>query len=253
MSAQAEKGKSTAVRIAEDWGTLIRELNAETRHAANQKGNGKSLTAYEKPDGTLQRLTYAFTSQYNKYSTRSLLKEFLDTRLDIADENADKPKYSGRSHHNSYEFYDNPYDYALKAILAETTISISDSTRSRTGWALLYAERHEIDPDLLVGFIYQSGTLDSVAQKAKLERTREAWYYNNMKVQPDAPLVVIDFDGIEQSLDGFPVRMARARFTEKAGKISSGSTLIKPAKSWKVDEDWYAGRGQRLESIERSY
>lgn len=246
MSTETEKKKPTAVQIAEDWAVLIRRLDADTLAANNRTGSGKTLTAYEKPDGILQRLTYTFVIKYNKNYTRSSLKEFLDKRLDAADEKADKAAYSGRDHHNAYEFYDNPFDYTLKAVLAEAAVEISDSMRSRTGRALLYAERHDIDPDLLVGFIYQSGKLDHVAQKANKERTRENWLYNKAEERPNAPLVVIDFDGTEQSATGFPVRMARAKFDQNTATTFSGSTLIKPDKSWDIADDWFTDRGAKI-------
>ncbi len=62
-------------------------------------------------------------------------------------------------------FKANPYYWALYAFENVEKLSISAKDMSRFSLQMLYAERHNIDPELLVGFIYQQGNDNDLAYK----------------------------------------------------------------------------------------
>lgn len=246
MSKPSTKKKLTAELVEDDWDQLVERLGQETQRAKSRQALGKTLSRYDAPEGIRRRLTYGFVRKYQRKTDKGLLEALLNQKLDEANKRKKGKKYAGRFHHNAASFGDNPFTHTLKAIEAVTGEVMVSSVRSRLGRAMLYADRHKIEPELLVGFLCQTGSLQEIAEKSEDERALEDWRYKQVGRDPHAPLVVIDFDGTEQSLDGFPVRMARAKVKNPTHYARTSRTLIKPDPSWSIDDNWYAVRGREI-------
>lgn len=75
---------------------------------------------------------------------------------------------------NKVDFATNPYYWALYAFENEEKLGITIKDMSRFSIQMLYAERHDIEPELLVGFIYQQGNDNALAGKVASGQV-EAW------------------------------------------------------------------------------
>ena len=63
-------------------------------------------------------------------------------------------------------FHANPFYWALYAARNDADLTIlSYKDISRFAAQMLYADRHDIDPELLIGFIYQQGGEDALKRK----------------------------------------------------------------------------------------
>lgn len=158
-------------QVDEAWEAFEQDLG---RKLAISRGLVEELAPFDQPAGILKRLVYSFVR----------------TRLACGDgKKLDyllwyKRKGEQRAHRISFE--DNPFHWVLSAIPFE----ISELTRpslSKVGRQLIYAHRHDIEPELLVGFLYQSGSPDVIAKKAKLITNREAWYLIKHSSRNDDP------------------------------------------------------------------
>jgi hypothetical protein len=73
-------------------------------------------------------------------------------------------------------FRQNPFYWALYAARNDGSIdSIADKDMSRFAAQMMYADRHDIPPELLVGFIYQQGSEAELTRKLR-SREFEPWY-----------------------------------------------------------------------------
>lgn len=75
-------------------------------------------------------------------------------------------------------FEANPFHWVLSALAADGTWKIDRRTVFRFGRQLLYARAHRVPVQLLIGFLYQAGTLSEVVRKAAngtVEIWRDEW------------------------------------------------------------------------------
>lgn len=71
----------------------------------------------------------------------------------------------------SSPFKENPFDYTLKALAAQGE-RIHPNVRNRFGRQMIYVDRHDIDPNLRIGFLHQS---EKMAEMAKNPANGERW------------------------------------------------------------------------------
>lgn len=142
----------------ERWDDFVDGLREGMRERRNVK-----RPPYDKIDAFLKREVYAFVlEQLKKPAEGSKLKQVLeDVIFDHEKRLPANPSFSA-----------NPFHWAFSALQHEEQISL-DGVRSlkryqvsRFARQLEYAQRHDIPPDLLPGFLFQVGSPDEVYQKA---------------------------------------------------------------------------------------
>lgn len=82
-------------------------------------------------------------------------------------------EYLSESNHST-TFTENPYFWVLSALNSELKLGLSIQSISKFSKELRYAEIHHVEPEFLVGFIYQVGTKETIAQKLREGKT-ELW------------------------------------------------------------------------------
>lgn len=116
----------------------------------------------------------------------------------------------------------------------------------RIGRQLLYAYRHDIDPDLLVGFLLQTGSVKEVAAKASAQPLIfEDWFRLREEAKtvgkPQAPLpllATLHFTAVPDEEGGFPIEVGMAKVKGVRDRVVSESFLIKPMPNWQIRERW---------------
>ncbi len=149
----------------EHWQVFKDALRAkiiEAHHAQD-----KDLSPYDRSDSILKREVYRLVRDRRKTTA------FQDLDLSILEET----EYLNKTFY--VDIYKNPYYWILFALKCSFTsidgFQLSKSNVTRYAQQLIYAERHDIDPDLIIGFLLQSGTLRQVCNKAT-EGTLEEWH-----------------------------------------------------------------------------
>lgn len=132
---------------------------------ANEIGQAENLEnprANDKPLSVLKRGIYQLVNELNGDRRHSSLEAALVYIIN-------KPL--------RVRFEDNPYHWGLAAVSAsgETGIDFHDSI-SQYGRELLYARRHRIPEELLIGFIYQVGGAKRIRERLDREPF-EDWFH----------------------------------------------------------------------------
>ncbi len=117
---------------------------------------------YDKPESILKREVYRFTMRYLTDQNSGRLEDVLEANIPI--ERTLRVKFS-----------ENPFHRMLLALRSEG-LDIEPFEITRYSSQLLYAQRHDIDPDLLIGFLYQTGSPDEIRKRVMRQKYWEPWY-----------------------------------------------------------------------------
>jgi hypothetical protein len=161
-----------AKRIQEEWDTLVDGLPNEIRRQRieheSRKESGFDVDPYSHADSYLKRAVYAFVRGILDQRKEGFLEDaILEERFPY------RPKVS---------FRENPFHWAFFGLRKperdkeEHADLITRNEVMRYGRQLVYAHRHNVPTNLLVGFIYQSGGPDFVSRKALDPARREGWF-----------------------------------------------------------------------------
>lgn len=252
------------------WEALLKKLKNELDIGANGKIPRKlGQTPFNTPEAILKRHTYAFVRGMLRLDGGRSLESVLDDLR--GDMQPKRPAAKGkrgskkRLRERRVKFQDNPFHCTLQMVslkvmptvpskhLSQKTELFGRSVCTRFGRQLNYAHMHDIDPNLLIGFLHQSGNVSKICESAADPTKREAWYLNELnEAQSDStsdegyPLAVIDFDATAKTLDSYPVRIGLAIADRPDSKIRLKGTLIQPPRKRQIDEQWYREAGKRL-------
>lgn len=155
----------------EEWEAFKDEVLSNIRASANSV-RGAKIAPFHRTDSILKRMVYRFVIKYRHTNSYKHIEKAISDDRD-----------SGRALRISFE--ENPFHWILfglkdhVSILGKFEITKTDITRFSA--QLLYADRHKICEDLLIGFLLQSGTLTEVCRKAKDPDCREDWYIAKIK------------------------------------------------------------------------
>lgn len=157
------KPSSVASR-RESWVQIVREeWDDKVRQIANQRpfwSSSPGTPPYEQADNCWKREIYHFVCRHLDDGNGKYLNSVIYE--------VDVPPRAPR-------FKENPFHVALYA----TREKISDKDQrwkvSRYGKQLVYARRHRIPAELLVGFLLQAGTPDQVCGRANDPDAFEPW------------------------------------------------------------------------------
>lgn len=147
-------------RVEGDWEDLESDLRRDLPASRNPTGK---LAPFERPEAVLKRYVYRFVREHLEAGDGAKL-EYLLGYLRSAEQ---------RAHRIAFET--NPFHWALSAIPIELS-ELKRPALTKVGRQLLYAHRHDVDPDLLIGFLYQSGDPDEISRKAVIPNKLEDWY-----------------------------------------------------------------------------
>jgi len=137
-------------------------LRKAAKGAGIRVGREDLQSHYDKPESVLKREVYRFVITNFTPRTIGRLERVLDPLIE-------------RSREIRLGFTDNNLHWILLALSSEE-ISIRASEINKYSKQLLYALRHRIDPDLLIGFLYQTGSPEQIAEKVRDPTCREEWY-----------------------------------------------------------------------------
>lgn len=119
-----------------------------------------AVPPYDKPNGYLKREVYRLVRRCIAGGALETLK-----RIVAHDDSSSRP-----SAHNQVD----PFYWGFMMVCG-----MDDRIRRQDRWKfaneLLYAHRHDVPPELLVGFIYQIGSSDGLREKIR-QGTTEVWH-----------------------------------------------------------------------------
>lgn len=143
-----------------DWDDLDTRLKRDLLISRNST---EKLAPFERPEAILKRYVYHFVRKHLAQGNGKKLEHLLWYFR------------TGEQRAHRIRFEDNPFHWALAAIPTELS-ELSRPALTKIGRQLLYADRHDIEPDLLIGFILQTGNPDAISKKADDTDKRENWY-----------------------------------------------------------------------------
>ena len=167
----------TDVKVSENREKALRKKRVDAGKAnalpKKRRLNGEAPEAklsqcpYDKPESVLKREVYRFV--HDNISTET------SNRFEAAIE---ETVYKFRT--PRIGFAENPYHLIFRALrskkLHKYPLDIKAYEITRFSRQLVYARRHNICPDLLIGFLYQTGSPDEISKKAMNPDQREDWY-----------------------------------------------------------------------------
>jgi hypothetical protein len=170
--------------VEEAWEKFVDHIKVEYALSKNRaleieclkqaaKSNGEKIkkselqSYYDKPDSVLKREVYRFVKDNFTPSTIHKLEKVVDDLIDDYRE-----MRTG--------FSDNFFHWVFLALASERIV-LKPYEITRYSRQLLYALRHGVDPDLLVGFLYQTGSPDEIGKRALDKKRREEWYMRRKK------------------------------------------------------------------------
>ena len=142
--------------IREEWDTLVQQIKNQRLPRRNQP----DLPPYEQEDNYWKREIYRFVCQH--------LDQEAGKYLDLVLQEGEVPPKGPR-------FKDNPFHLAIYATKDQLAAKDQRWKVSRYGKQLVYARRHRVPAELLIGFLHQTGTPDQVCSKANNPETFEPW------------------------------------------------------------------------------
>lgn len=161
-----------------EWGEFIESVEMQLEARAALSKELRRSPFYSTPN-VVKRAVYSFIR--NEVSKRQLLalEATIDkSRVDNADINAVL-----RTLRKAIE--DEPYFWVLIGLHLDcpaANLRMADVTRFAQH--LNYADRHDVPPEFLVGFLLQSGSLPEIYRRAKDPTHREPWHLGRMPSPP---------------------------------------------------------------------
>jgi hypothetical protein len=151
----------------DEWDALTDDLETEMgrRHDADQ------LIPYERADSYLKREVYKFVCFFLEKRKEGILQDILQEARYCRWPTS--PTFRNNPFHWAFLALREPADDKLKPRHAH---HVTRPMVSRYGRQLLYAWRHRVPPEYLIGFLYQSGSPDVVYEKAGRADAFEPWY-----------------------------------------------------------------------------
>jgi len=145
-------------QVTEEWDDTVPAIKAQLTLRQNQPGAPPS----ERSEAYLKRKIYEFVCGHLDSGTG----KYLDIVLETARPSSAGPTFKENPFHRAlYTFYEPaPGDKKMRWKI------------SRYGKLLSYARRHMIPPELLTGFLLQSGTEDQICKKANWPEMFEPWW-----------------------------------------------------------------------------
>lgn len=193
--------------FADDWETFVEDVAAEIQAAIALGGPGKPTTARKRQkksqsaDGTSTTTEYIEEMPQNTYNLppyhhpSSIIKRMaygfvrkhrgrgLDWRIEKSIANYMESEHSVRKNEIKtgrrrfkYQYEQRPFYFVLLGLhqrIYSGGFSIEKPDVTKFSQLLEYADRHNVPPKYLIGFLYQSGTSNQLRKKLKDPNTKE--------------------------------------------------------------------------------
>lgn len=227
--------------VASDWADLIADLTSNAKAKGESKGTVQ-VGPYDTHESVIKRLVYGFVRAQRASSRMAALEEFLDD-LRIAPTlngrgRRPNPQLKPQVRRRRTSFASNPFHCVLCQV-PEKLVTFAPPDRNRVAKQLLYADRHEIDSALLIGFLAQSGSIKEIARKADDPGLRERWFEDRQAVRQDEekkksryPLGILYISSVNMGGRSIPIEVGFARAKSFTGNIKSYSQVIIPQDEW---------------------
>lgn len=156
-------GKAAALQ--DTWDEFTDQLPAKLQRAnalfEEAKGRGQA-TPNNNPRALIKREVYRFVLELRERNRERYLEDVISVALEKLPV--------------GIVFKENPFHWALAGVRATNDDLLTRNEVMRFGRQLIYAERHGVRPELLVGFVYQCGGPDIISEKASRPDCREEWW-----------------------------------------------------------------------------
>lgn len=155
-----------------DWDDFKADIKAAITRIVNSP-LGTKFAPFDRADSLLKRKVYEFVREHRP------TKRYEHLETAIAN---DRDEWRGLS----VNFSENPFHWVLFGLKDHVVIfdkfEIGKWDITRYGRQLSYADRHDILPEHLIGFLFQTGTISQICQKeCATPKVYEQWYLNKGK------------------------------------------------------------------------
>jgi hypothetical protein len=242
IRAMVGSSKRTTERdVRKDWEAFIEGLEREVAGS-----HVLSLSLYDAPDGVLKRGVYQFVRDKLKAGHAKQLDNALDSlRTALRPKTVKGGAKPKQIRQRKKPFAGSEFYYALREVPSKIRRFRGDEL-SRFGRQLSYAYRHDIEPDLLIGFLAQTGTGKEIADKVVKDANGvEAWYADKQEAATLAalkkshyPLAILTITATSNERDSCPLEIGFAKARGREAPISDASLLIRPDPSWGINAKW---------------
>lgn len=152
--------------------TVLSKVQGSIKASAESK-----LSPFDRADSVLKRLVYGFILKHRTTQAYA----HVETAI-IYDRDDGRPL--------RIRFEDNPFHWVLFGLKDYVKVvgkfEIRKSDVTRYGRQLNYADRHEITPELLIGFLMQTGSISEVCRRAdELPKRFEGWFIAKQQATRD--------------------------------------------------------------------
>lgn len=140
------------------WDEAMAELAAKLQGRPRDR---RGLSPYDNRSGTIRRYIYRLVRSYRRSRQLNIIKKVV------------------HSLHNEplkVPFNANPFYWALYAAKQDDDIDLTDQEVSRYATQMVYADKHRVEPEFLIGFVYQQGNHADLAQKLRDGLTEEFFW-----------------------------------------------------------------------------
>lgn len=174
-----------------EWNKFASDVRAALQISLNPPAN-RQMTPYDSPRAVLKRMVYEFVNKNARREAANNITQAIDYyQFSIEKMKKCSERRILRAPKIKYE--ENPYYVVLYGLLEsesqkrrapgekkiKSSIGMLDIKKDqiwRFGQQLIYAHRHKVPDNFLIGFLDQSGSIKQVCLKAKDPSAREVWY-----------------------------------------------------------------------------
>lgn len=156
----------TKKRLRQDfeWLSSIGHTRIQSRFRQLERFGEKDIQPDQRATNVLKRSSYVVGAQLASKNMTERIEFYL----------TDAVQADLKVHGAAPSARDNPFFWSLHLIMSGQKW-LSNDQKSKSARQLLYAYRHGVPPELLTGFLLQTGTSNATARSSDPEH-REAWY-----------------------------------------------------------------------------
>jgi len=177
------------IPFEDDWEDFVDRVLTDMRKSFESEAK---LPPYYKPSAVLERWVYKFVLRYvHKKPVKASIIEnaIVNYRINIENRKSAKDYKAIREIRKPFE--GNEFHWVLiglqsaftdRSFLSDIDYKLNSYDITRIVDRLNYAIRHNVPSKYLIGFLYQSGTLEQIREKAKNPNNREAWYREKTEI-----------------------------------------------------------------------
>lgn len=161
------------------WDEFLSDLETQLMESLSSKDK---LPPYHQPASVIKRLAYDFVLNNRKYRGSTIPTAINNFRIRVEKAKPPSETCPIRTIRKPYE--NNEFHWVLiglksaftqKLFIEDFSFTLETYDISRYAIQLKYALDHDVPPEYLIGFLYQSGTFPEIAEKSRIKYF-EKWH-----------------------------------------------------------------------------